>query len=380
MHTVERPMTKRSGLSIYLAAASLLLGVLLLPAAARAQWTTAGNTTSTTNNVGVGTTNPVTPVEARGTGSFGGDVVTGAGGLASPFGGVGRVQNLLANSETVGGAGWSLQNSASASQNFTAAPDGNMTAAKLVCGSTNSSAAYVTVGAASGGAYTFSFWAKASPNSSKIQYGIYDANTFSWVTFVTVSDLDQTNWRRLVATGTPTSGHNVQVYIYPDTAGGVVGNYNYVWGAQMTGTNSPGVYARTAGSQVAAFNGGVIYGNFGIGTATPTHSLEVNGTINASQGITGQTITAVYQDVAEWVPSSQKLTAGTVVVLDTNKTNHVLASTKAYDTGVAGVVSDTPGVILGQGGADKVKVATTGRVRVRADATRASIRVGDLLV
>ena len=135
-------------------------------------------------------------------------------------------------------------------------------------------------------------------------------------------------------------------------------------------------------------------GRVGIGTATPNSSykLDVNGSanvggtlhttgaINADGAITGATINAVYQDVAEWVPTTQKLRAGTVVVLDTNKTNHVLASTKAYDTGVAGVVSDSPGVILGQGGADKVKVATTGRVKVRVDATRAPIHVGDLLV
>jgi hypothetical protein len=135
-------------------------------------------------------------------------------------------------------------------------------------------------------------------------------------------------------------------------------------------------------------------GSVGIGTPTPNSSykLDVNGSanvagtlhttgaINADGAITGATINAVYQDVAEWVPTTQKLRAGTVVVLDTNKTNHVLASTKAYDTGVAGVVSDTPGVILGQGGADKVKVATTGRVKVRVDATRAPIHVGDLLV
>jgi hypothetical protein len=91
-------------------------------------------------------------------------------------------------------------------------------------------------------------------------------------------------------------------------------------------------------------------------------------------------ISATYQDVAEWVPSTQRLAAGTVVVLDTGKTNHVLASTQAYDTGVAGVVSDSPGVILGVGGEDKLKVATTGRVKVRVDATRAAIKVGDLLV
>jgi hypothetical protein len=37
-------------------------------------------------------------------------------------------------------------------------------------------------------------------------------------------------------------------------------------------------------------------------------------------------------------------------------------------------------VILGEGGSGKVMVATTGRVRVKVDATKAPIRVGDLLV
>ena len=57
-----------------------------------------------------------------------------------------------------------------------------------------------------------------------------------------------------------------------------------------------------------------------------------------------------------------------------------MASTSPYDTAVAGVVSAAPGVLLGDGGAGRVKVATTGRVRVRVDATHAPIAVGDLLV
>ncbi|HZW08043.1 MAG TPA: hypothetical protein VFF65_13045, partial [Phycisphaerales bacterium] len=68
------------------------------------------------------------------------------------------------------------------------------------------------------------------------------------------------------------------------------------------------------------------------------------------------------------------------VVLDAGNSNHVLASTTAYDTRVAGVVSEQPGVLLGVGGEGKVMVATTGRVKVRVDATRAPIRIGDLIV
>jgi hypothetical protein len=116
-------------------------------------------------------------------------------------------------------------------------------------------------------------------------------------------------------------------------------------------------------------------GNVGIGTANPQSTLDVNGNINVSGNIN-----AKYQDVAEWVPSSQTLLAGTVVVLDATKSNEVIASSQTYDTRVAGVISARPGIALGEAGEGKVLVATTGRVRVKVDATRSPIHIGDLLV
>jgi hypothetical protein len=130
-------------------------------------------------------------------------------------------------------------------------------------------------------------------------------------------------------------------------------------------------------------------GNVGIGTPTPSASykLDVNGAINASGNInsTGNitaagSINAKYQDVAEWVPARRALPAGTVVTLDPTKSNHVEASSQAYDTRVAGVVSEQPGITLGERGENKVLVATTGRVRVTVDASHAPIHIGDLLV
>ena len=91
-------------------------------------------------------------------------------------------------------------------------------------------------------------------------------------------------------------------------------------------------------------------------------------------------IAARYQDIAEWVSTRQKLVPGTVVVLDAERGSDVVASSVAYDTKVAGVISAKPGLALGESAEDKVLVATTGRVRVKVDATRAPIRVGDLLV
>jgi hypothetical protein len=95
--------------------------------------------------------------------------------------------------------------------------------------------------------------------------------------------------------------------------------------------------------------------------------------------VTGN-IAAKYQDVAEWVPALHAMPAGTVVILDSGRDNHVTESSVPYDTRVAGVISAQPGIALGEGGEGKVLVATTGRVHVLVDATRASIHVGDLLV
>jgi hypothetical protein len=155
--------------------------------------------------------------------------------------------------------------------------------------------------------------------------------------------------------------------------------------------------ANAAGS-TALWAGGVarIYaaaaGNVGIDTNTPTEKLHVNGNVLASGNLTvvgninASTITgtavigARYQDLAEWVPATSDMEPGTVVVLNHQRTNEVMPSHRAYDTSVAGVVSAQPGILLGEAGDTKEQIATTGRVRVKVDASQTPIRVGDLLV
>jgi len=161
--------------------------------------------------------------------------------------------------------------------------------------------------------------------------------------------------------------------IYALKVVGTSGAARDVFAAGVTGVSNGFTVQYTGSAMQYAFVGG----NVSIGfdpPSTSTYKLDVSGTVHATN------IIATYQDVAEWVPASEKLSAGTVVVLDSTKSNQVTSSTVSYDTRVAGVVSEQPGIALGEKSDSKVLVATTGRVRVKVDATKSPIHIGDLLV
>ena len=161
---------------------------------------------------------------------------------------------------------------------------------------------------------------------------------------------------------TPTSGPSGQTFLIDsDTAGPFMG----------TSTN-------TTFSFITNFRRRMLIdaaGNVGIGTNNPTAMFHVVG--NAQ--IDGN-IAAKYQDVAEWVPTTARISPATVVVIDALNGNRVLPAAGPYDTRVAGVVSAKPGILLGEPGDNKVIVAHSGRVKVKADAQYGSIAVGDMLV
>ncbi|HEX2268818.1 MAG TPA: hypothetical protein VHH35_04765 [Pyrinomonadaceae bacterium] len=177
-----------------------------------------------------------------------------------------------------------------------------------------------------------------------------------------------------IGTGTPNTAYRLDVQGGSINASGglcIAGDCKSAW-SQITGISQ----WTTSGSTINYASG-----NVGIATASPTEKLEVTGNIKVTGSINvSGNINAKYQDVAEWVESSQVLAPGTVVVLDTTKSNQVIAATQAYDSRVAGVISLQPGLALGEAGEGRVLVATTGRVKVKVDATNGPIQIGDLLV
>ena len=177
--------------------------------------------------------------------------------------------------------------------------------------------------------------------------------------------------------------------MYFRNSGGVVEFTIDANGRVGIGTSSPAVALDVSGSM--AIRGQMYMGDGSsadfrkTSANTPLHFRNSGGvaemTIDGSGNVSvSGNIGAKYQDIAEWVESGAPLEAGTVVIVDPDAVDHVVAAPSAYDTRVAGAVSRQPGLILGERGESKSLVAQSGRVRIKVDATFGAIRPGDLLV
>jgi len=124
-------------------------------------------------------------------------------------------------------------------------------------------------------------------------------------------------------------------------------------------------------------------GNVGIGTATPSEKLDVNGRVKAtSLELTGGSDLAEpfdFENDADLVP-------GMVVAIDPANPGKLRLADVAYDKTVAGIVSGAGGIdtglTMGQQGSvanGRHAVALSGRVYCWADAGAGAIAPGDML-
>jgi hypothetical protein len=157
------------------------------------------------------------------------------------------------------------------------------------------------------------------------------------------------------------------------------------------------------------------YCNVGIGTANPTAKLTVeatsgdliaaynsssraagaavfvvknNGEVRADGAVYAASFNTGSADVAERINTSEWVEAGDVVEIDPDHTGFFRKSADPYSRRVAGIISTSPGVILGNETDSETDdwddsrpvLAIAGRVPVKVTTENGPIQVGDLLV
>jgi hypothetical protein len=198
-------------------------------------------------------------------------------------------------------------------------------------------------------------------------------------------------------------------------------NANYIWATSPGGYYCFGVNGTTAGLANASLilrpNGDVEMpvGNTGIGTIASSAKLTIQGTsgnliaaYNSSDRSLGSAVFRVESDgdvyadgtvyslttqtggadVAERINTSEWVEAGYVVEIDPAHPGFFRKSSSPYSTKVAGIISTSPGVILGNSFDEATDdwedsrpvLAIAGRVPLQVTTENGPIQIGDLLV
>ncbi|HEY9282976.1 MAG TPA: hypothetical protein VIP46_05945 [Pyrinomonadaceae bacterium] len=382
-------------------AAFAALFAFAVPHAARAQWATSGSNISNTNtgNVGVGTATPGEKLVNTGNAIFGGpsartelwpnftatvnpalfELNSGAAvSNDTRFPALSLVTNQSGVSNVVGALYFS--NSAQAGSDKRVAAFGVHTDGALNSG-------LISIGTAAGGTL-----AERMRITSAGHVGIGTANPVvnaNAPRFMTVdgggAGYAEFSLGRSLGATDAIGGVN----FYNSALGSADKRVSAIWGGTGATTNSGVLTFHTwnAGTvgEVMRMTGA---GSVGIGTATPgaAYKLDVNGAanvtgaLNVAGTITGGNITAKYAGRGRVGPHhaetrgrhGRRLRPGAL------EPRPRLGLFVRHQCGRRGLGAARPPPR--RGGEGKVMVATTGRVRVRVDATRAPVRIGDLLV
>jgi len=338
-------------------------------------------------------------------GRSGADVRLDEGLVDTPYGGIGRYENLLTYSEQIDNAAWSKNGGPSVNANAATAPDGTTTADEIVWvdPATGTETVNQSLGITGAGkTYTLSFWIKqgttATVSNTRTRFlgtGIIDLRVHSV----------PANWERRSFTvtvgGTETGTLQFRFEGQSDHGAGRL----LVWGVQIEEASSAGVYARTTSAAVAASRGiigtiaitgnlevtgaGPHYisaGNLGIGTTGPGAKLEVSGAIRLATGEDIQwggsntRIIGTHNGPLELRTANTNritiLDAGNVGIGTTGPTQEldVVGNVKATETFFTGdgygfAFGDGSSVIYGSGATDYIYLKTAGSDQVTIDNT-----------
>ena len=186
--------------------------------------------------------------------------------------------------------------------------------------------------------------------------------------------VDTTNWTLRVHDGaTAGGGGNLATVAYVDAEIGALSADSISNGTSNVKVLGSGgnIAVTVGGSGIVTFASAGILNNMGNGVGNIGNSTAYFNTIFA------QATSAQYADVAEKYVADQPYAKGTV--LEIGGTAEVRATTAYATTGIAGVVSSHPALIMNscESSVNAVEVALLGRVPCRVTGT---IRRGDLLV
>ena len=178
-----------------------------------------------------------------------------------------------------------------------------------------------------------------------------------------------------IATGVINGAHIAQDFFVQQnqTNGAVMTVYNQSGILGTSGFEGRGLTGvRGVGTETGVYGEGSEYGVYAKSTNAANWALYVEGKAHCTSGDWG--------DLAEYVPTSERLEPGDVVVIDPLRENSFKRCKAAYDTRVAGIVSTAPTITVGNQtqGEGRVPLALAGIVPCKVVAGE-PIAAGDLL-
>lgn len=195
---------------------------------------------------------------------------------------------------------------------------------------------------------------------------------------------EYTSARGRYIVGTPLSG------TIAGTAGTALTNLeDRAVGQHNHGVTDPGHGHSLSGVRTSADGGGGTGDAAGQGGNTASVTSNTTGiSINNSGSVAGTNapyIQLTYcqktagADIAEWIPADENLSSETIVSIDPDNNERVIASKTAYDPTVIGIVTTKPGWLIGDQEPGSVQMALAGRVPTRVSLKNGDIKPGDAI-